>query len=478
MTSRTPLLDQLLAIRNLLALGDHELEQIVNLEQEQIEGLKLTAEGDPLPDDALSDSYDQDIAKTVVQYHDHYQLRKELQRSVFDSYNIDLEYRCQFKHRLTVHEALKEIADATGSSDDRWRYYLFTKDLYLRIWEITGLWHTPCGRCLLDAEEGGGHKTTSGPAPSVSSPKKKPSTSTVNSIPTGPEPEDSLNKILDRIFSNLEKNADPATLKLQDLNEHLVKFLCAYFGICTEEDFRSVLNTPHRSYPDLHRVEDRILWYLVETRTTPLQCLTLDQLKKLQELDLPTEIPYYAYILSYYLYSDGSLSLSDFAKKIFEEKPHPVFTGDFRVEDPFTPFLLYTFKPIGKLTEPEIIQAGRYFWNSPTLGKMMILKKRAPQSLTFSQAYPEDKKYKLVSDPYLRTFFSVDHHSDLLKGSDFPKHTFSDFHLPDVSANKAKEGRILLYLSSFRKEPFRTREHSYLTDDDRNLETLLKINRI
>ena len=133
MTSRTPLLDQLLAIRNLLALGDHELEQIVNLRQEQIEGSAIAAEGDPLPADALFDSYSQDIAKTAVQYHDHYALRKELQRSLFTSYNIDLSYRCQFKHRLTVHEALKEIADATSSSDDRERYRLFTKDLYLWI---------------------------------------------------------------------------------------------------------------------------------------------------------------------------------------------------------------------------------------------------------------------------------------------------------------------------------------------------------
>lgn len=87
--------------------------------------------------------------------------------------------------------------------------------------------------------------------------------------------------------------------------------------------------------------------------------LSVKELQKL--LDLPPAIPLYTYILSYYLYSDGSLSLSEFAKKIFEEKPHPVFTGDFRVEDPFTPFLLYTFKPIGKFLEPEIVQAGRYF---------------------------------------------------------------------------------------------------------------------
>ena len=139
MTSRTPLLDQLLAIRNLLALNDHELEQIVNLKQEKSEAAGLTpvsaqdTNTPTLDQNAFMSSYDQDIAKTVLQYHEHYQLRKELQRSVFDAYNIDLSYRCQFKHRLTVHEVLKEIADATNSQSDRERYRLFTKDLYLWI---------------------------------------------------------------------------------------------------------------------------------------------------------------------------------------------------------------------------------------------------------------------------------------------------------------------------------------------------------
>lgn len=139
MTSRTPLLDQLLAIRNLLALNDHELEQIVNLRQEQSEAAGLTSlhpqdtHAQTLSAEALFDSYTKDINATVSQYHDHYALRKELQRSLFDQYSIDLSYRCQFKHRLTVHEALKEIADATNRSDDRERYYLFTNDLYLWI---------------------------------------------------------------------------------------------------------------------------------------------------------------------------------------------------------------------------------------------------------------------------------------------------------------------------------------------------------
>lgn len=150
-TSRTPILDQCLAIRNLLALSDHELEQIINLKQEKEESLHL-------PDlsseerEALSAQYDNDIQETHLQYESHYTLRKQLQSSLFTQYDIDLSYRCQFKHKLTIQESLKEIADATQDPQDRSRFHAFTKDLYLRIGKITGLWHTPCGRCLLDAE--------------------------------------------------------------------------------------------------------------------------------------------------------------------------------------------------------------------------------------------------------------------------------------------------------------------------------------
>ena len=112
---------------------------------------------------------------------------------------------------------------------------------------------------------------------------------------------------------------------------------------------------------------------------------------------------------------------------------------------------------------------------------MNILKNRvADQNLTFSQAYPEEKKYTLVRDKYLRTFFSVDYHDDLLKGSNFPKHSISDFHLPDVYPNKLKEARVLLYLNPPRNVPYRTWERSYLNGDDldkqdRDTQTLLKI---
>lgn len=477
MTSRTPLLDQLLAIRNLLALNDHELEQIVNLRQEQQEGASLSVPTTQdtltptLDADALYDSYTKDINATIRQYNDHYQLRKELQRALFDSYDIDLSYRCQFKHRLTVHEALKEIADATSSPEDRERYYLFTNDLYLWIWEITGLWHTPCGRCLLDAEVNDSAKAEDAPTP------KKPAAPSVNSIPTWPEPEKDLWGILNSIFSELKT---PTALRLKDLNPLYSEFLCDHFSLCTEKQFGIVLDMSNKQYPDLYWVEDRLLWYLVETKRNAYpEWLSLSELRKLQSLDLPTIIPYYAYVISYHLYSDKSLTLSEFVNRIYQDKPSLVFTDDFRVEDPFTPFLLYTFKPMKELLEPEIVVAAKYLWNDLTLGKMNILKNRvADQNLTFSQAYPEDHKYKLIRDPYLRTFFSVDYYDDLMKGSDFPKHSIKDFHLPSVSTNKAKEWRILMYLTSTRKVPFRTWERDYLTGDDRNLETLLKINRI
>lgn len=150
-TSRTPILDQVLAIRNLLALSDHELEEISNLHQEK-------REAQDLPDlteeeaKALEESYNTEISWTADSYRANYLLRKELQSALFTQYNIDLKYRCQFKHKLTVQEALKEIADVTNDPSDRARFDAFTSSLYLRLGKITWLGHTPCGRCLLDAE--------------------------------------------------------------------------------------------------------------------------------------------------------------------------------------------------------------------------------------------------------------------------------------------------------------------------------------
>lgn len=150
MTSRTPILDQCLAIRNLLALSDHELEEIINLQQEELEGLHLPNLTEEEYKD-LKDSYTSEISATLLSYRDNYNLRKELQMALFKQYNIDMKYWCQFKHKLTIQEALKEVADATNDQEDWSRFDTFTQSLYVRIGKITGLWHTPCGRCLLDA---------------------------------------------------------------------------------------------------------------------------------------------------------------------------------------------------------------------------------------------------------------------------------------------------------------------------------------
>ena len=151
MSSRTPMLDQCLAMRNLLALNDHQLERLVNLDQEYIEATDLP--GLSYEEfSSISESYNSDIQHALDSYTQTYNLRKSLQSDFFKKYNIDLTHRCEFKHSLTIHEALKEIYDATKDPNDYQRYINFTHNFYLRLGKITGLWHTPCGRCLLDAE--------------------------------------------------------------------------------------------------------------------------------------------------------------------------------------------------------------------------------------------------------------------------------------------------------------------------------------
>lgn len=465
MTSRTPLLDQLLAIRNLLALNDHELEQVVNLNQEKSEAASLTpvsaqdTNTPTLDQNTFMSSYDQDIAKTVLQYHDHYQLRKELQRALFDQYSIDLSYWCQFKHRLTVHEALKEIADATNRSDDWERYRLFTKDLYLWIWEITGLWHTPCGRCLLDAEMDAEKKTS---APSVSSPADtSPSASNVNSE----EPEKDLWEILHGIFSELSKKPEPSeptptetpAIQLDDLNPLYAQFLCMRFGICTELQLEEILNDSNFDNPKLRYVEDKILWYLVKTKSpfspnwlTPQAFETLTS-----HTYLNPEIPYYKFVMAYHLYSDRFTTLNSFAYDLKSTEPGFKFTEDFRVEPLNNLFLLYTFKPMKDLSAIDIAIIAKKIDSNISSTHMEILKKRGSPSFTFSQAYPSNMKYRYVKNEYLKLFFSS-HYQDLLfEGTSFPSQTFRSFHLPaDKCPSEAKELEILIYLSEPRKQTY------------------------
>lgn len=202
-TSRTPILDQVLAIRNLLALSDHELEEITNIQQEKEEAMNLVFETER-ERKTLEDAYNLDITSTAKQYRDHYKLRKELQSSLFTQYDIDHKYRCQFKHKLTIQEALKEIADATDEPQDRMRFNQFTHSLYMRIGKITGLWHTPCGRCLLDADMGDKEEqatTTS----STTTPMNTTSTPTPTPTPFDDEPH--LYRLVSKLIGELSPEA-------------------------------------------------------------------------------------------------------------------------------------------------------------------------------------------------------------------------------------------------------------------------------
>lgn len=227
----------------MLALNDHELEQLINLQQEKTEALNLTYESER-ERQTVEDSYTLDIGSTFSQYRDHYKLRKELQRSLFDAYNIDHSYWCQFKHRLTVQEALKEIADATNDQEDRYRFNTFTQDLYLWIGKITGLGHTPCGRCLLDAE-----LVRSTSSPSKTSPQEDVQPATVNSVrpsetPTDVDPDLQLPEHIRRI-----KETPLYLLKLDELVDAIntqeryfgypesnAEFLRRVFGLLTDSN--------------------------------------------------------------------------------------------------------------------------------------------------------------------------------------------------------------------------------------------------
>lgn len=252
------------------------------------------------------------------------------------------------------------------------------------------------------------------------------------------------------------------------------------FGICTELQLEEILNNPNFDNTKFKYVEDGILWYLVRTRSpfSP-SWLTPQSLETLMyNTYLNPEIPFYKFVMAYHLYSDRFTTLNSFAYDLNSTDPEFKFTEDFRVEPLNNLFLLYTFKPIKKLSAIDIAIIAKKISSNISSTHMEILKKRTDQNLTFSQAYPSDKRYKFVNNEYLKLFFSS-HYQDLLfDGTSFPSQTFKSFRLPaDKYPSEAKELEILMYLSEPRKQTYAEWIRNY-TPNDVNIETLLKISKM
>lgn len=252
------------------------------------------------------------------------------------------------------------------------------------------------------------------------------------------------------------------------------------FGICTELQLEEILNNPNFDNTKFKYVEDRILWYLVKTRSpfspnwlTPQAFETLTN-----HTYLNPEIPYYKFVMAYHLYSDRFTTLNSFAYDLKSTEPGFKFTEDFRVEPLNNLFLLYTFKPMKDLSAIDIAIIAKKIDSNISSTHMEILKKRGSPSLTFSQAYPSNMKYKYVKNEYLKLFFSS-HYQDLLfDGTSFPSQTFKSFRLPaDKYPSEAKELEILMYLSEPRKQTYAEWIRNY-TPNDVNTETLLKISKM
>lgn len=248
-----------------------------------------------------------------------------------------------------------------------------------------------------------------------------------------------------------------SAIQLEDLNPLYVQFLCMRFGICTELQLEEVLSSLTNDNPKLKYVEDKILWYLVKIRSpfspnwlTPQAFETLTN-----HTYLNPDIPYYKFVMAYHLYGDKFTALNSFAYDLKSTESGFKFAEDFRVEPLNNLFLLYTFKPMKDLSAIDIAIIAKKISSNISSTHMEILKKRTDQNLTFSQAYPSDKRYKFVNNEYLKLFFSSHHQDSLFEGTSFPSQTFKSFRLP---ANKypsgAKELEILMYLSAPRKQTY------------------------
>ena len=150
-TSRTAALDYLLAIGNLIALADHKEEQVINL-NEELQSVDTVAstqeEADKMTWEILNEIWAAN--KTRQQLYD---FRKELQRNFFQIYDIDMDYRCQFKHYAVALTAMEECRNANPTVQND----ILLQKFRTHVYQFLGIamWVGPanCGRCLADAIE-------------------------------------------------------------------------------------------------------------------------------------------------------------------------------------------------------------------------------------------------------------------------------------------------------------------------------------
>lgn len=151
-TSRNAALDYLLAIGNLIALADHKEEQIMNLLEEH-DNVPFLQDIEPDEITSLQENIRLEIVQTSKERDELYKLRKDMQRNFFDTYKIDQDYWCQFKHYAAALTAAEECRNAHNSFQSDLIVTKLRKLVYQFLWTAMGVWPANCGRCLADAYE-------------------------------------------------------------------------------------------------------------------------------------------------------------------------------------------------------------------------------------------------------------------------------------------------------------------------------------
>lgn len=151
-TSRNAALDYLLAIGNLIALADHKEEQIMNLLEEH-DNVPTLPDIEPDEIKTLQENIRLEIVQTSKERDELYKLRKEMQRNFFDTYKIDQDYWCQFKHYAAALTAAEECRNAHPSFQSDTALTKLRKLVYQFLGIAMGVWPANCGRCLADAWE-------------------------------------------------------------------------------------------------------------------------------------------------------------------------------------------------------------------------------------------------------------------------------------------------------------------------------------
>lgn len=150
-TSRTPIIDIVENIAELIAMQSHLSELYTSTINEMEENVKEEDMNDETSMWYIAEK-EEELKRFKTMYEDAYRNRKKLMTILKERYNCNMDYWCLVKHSIASRQFSKELWDTDRDNLDYESLYIKSSEVMYSILS-SFLWVkiVKCWRCLLDA---------------------------------------------------------------------------------------------------------------------------------------------------------------------------------------------------------------------------------------------------------------------------------------------------------------------------------------